>query len=586
MKSVLKRLFEVNFFLSNILVPVIALAFYCGSFAYFASHFQLEGVNYFFAIELGKYLLFVIAGLLVIFLVMRQMSPGDKLAFKRSDVRLYPSDFLLLLLPLTPTVQYILNNRAILSPQDWLYVLLIVAFFSGVYTFVLPAVLRQMMPTRTLMILGLAFAFTIVNMALVSHSFTWFEKGVLGKQLIVLGGVFLVSLLFYNLNQRMILHLLIIVNLVANSSLQLLSQVNKADTSTQSMNENKLLSLVQGRKPARTPNIYLLIYDAYVPNETMLAYGIDNSAQEAYLTQQGFKLYPHTYSVGASTLATMSRVLNASTEYYGELRRAVSGDGVTQKILKNIGYETYGLFPSGFMFQGVRSSYDYITPGLTIPSYTVLLKAIFLGEFRFDIEQAGLGKEHRRQFIAYKRSIFKNVSSEQKVFIYMHSNKPSHTQVSGTCQPNEKELFQRRLKTANVEMKKDVDLIVARDPDAIVIVAGDHGPHLTKNCSMTTGVYEASEISRLDIQDRHGTFLAIRWPTGDFTKYDDITVLQDLFPAVFAYLYQDATLLEAKIEPVILTDETVSGVSVRNGIIEGGIDDGEPLFLSDSSSTE
>ncbi|HSL45279.1 MAG TPA: hypothetical protein VK897_17730 [Anaerolineales bacterium] len=582
----LKRLFEVNFFLANILVPVIALALYCGSFAYFASHFQLRGVNYFFAIELGKYLLFVIAGLLVIFLVIRQRRPGDILTFKHSEEKLYPSDFLLLLLPVILTVQYILNNRAILSPQDWLYVLLIVAVVSGFYTFVLPVVLRKVMPTRTLMILGLAFVFTIVSMALVSHYFTWFEKGALGKQLIILGGVFLVILLLYNLNQRRILHLLIIVNLVANSSLQLLSQVSKTNTSTQSMNENKLLSLVQGKKPARTPNIYLLVYDAYIPNETMLAHGIDNSAQEAYLTQQGFKLYPHTYSIEASTFATMSPVLNASTEYYGDARRAVSGDGVTQKILKNLGYETYGLFPSGFAFEGVRSSYDYITPGLTIPSYAVLLKAISLGEFRFDVEQVGLGKQHRQQFIAYKRNIFRNASSEQKMFMYMHSNKPSHTQISGTCLPNEKELFQRRLKTANVEMKKDVNLIVAHDPDAIVIVAGDHGPHLTKNCNMTTGVYDASEISRLDIQDRHGTFLAIRWPTGDFTKYDHITVLQDLFPAVFAYLYQDATLLQAKIDPVILTDETVSGVSVRNGIIEGGTDDGEPLFLSDSSSTE
>ena len=586
MKSVLKRLFEVNFFLANILVPVIALALYCGSFAYFASHFQLQGVNYFFAIELGKYLLFVIAGLLVIFLVILQRRPRDALTFKHSEERLYPSDFLLLLLPVIPTVQYILNNRAILSPQDWLYMLLSVAFVSGFFTFVLPVVLRKVMPIRTLMILGLAFIFTIVSMALVSHYFTWFEKGALGKQLSVMGGVFLVILLLYNLNQRMILHLLIIVNLVANSSLQLLSQVSKTNTSTQSMNENKLLSLVQGKKPARTPNIYLLVYDAYIPNETMLAHGIDNSAQEGYLTQIGFKLYPHTYSIDATTFATMSPVLNASTEYYGDARRAVSGDGVTQKILKNLGYETYGLFPTGFAFEGVRSSYDYVTPGLTIPSYAVLLKAISLGEFRFDVEEVGLGKQHRQQFITYKRNIFKNVSSEQKIFMYMHSNKPSHTQISGTCLPNEKELFQRRLKTANVEMKKDVDLIVAHDPDAIVIVAGDHGPHLTKNCNMTTAVYDASEISRLDIQDRHGTFLAIRWPTGDFTKYDDITVLQDLFPAVFAYLYQDAALLEAKIEPVILTDETVSGVSVRNGIIEGGIDDGEPLFLSDNSSTE
>jgi hypothetical protein len=138
------------------------------------------------------------------------------------------------------------------------------------------------------------------------------------------------------------------------------------------------------------------------------------------------------------------------------------------------------------------------------------------------------------------------------------------------------------LKIANLEMRQDLDLILKNDPSAIVIVAGDHGPYLTKNCQNTSYSYDMAEISRLDIQDRYGTFLAIRWPTEDFTEYDDLPVLQDLFPAVFAYMYDDPTIiLQAKIRTKIPTPNTISGASVRNGYINGGLNDGELLFLSE-----
>jgi hypothetical protein len=128
-------------------------------------------------------------------------------------------------------------------------------------------------------------------------------------------------------------------------------------------------------------------------------------------------------------------------------------------------------------------------------------------------------------------------------------------------------------------MRQDVERIIENDPDAVLIVAGDHGPYLTKNCVATGGSYDISEISRLDIQDRYGTFLAIRWPTGDSTEYDDIVVLQDVFPAIFAYLFQDTGLLEARVKPATLGEKTTSGAAVVDGVIEGGIHDGEPLFI-------
>ena len=93
--------------------------------------------------------------------------------------------------------------------------------------------------------------------------------------------------------------------------------------------------------------------------------------------------------------------------------------------------------------------------------------------------------------------------------------------------------------------------------------------------------FDISEISRLDIRSRYGTFLAIRWPTADSEKYDDITVLQNLFPAVFAYLFKDQRLLESKVEPATIQRNWVNGVRVVDSVIEDGIHSGEPLFIGE-----
>ena len=145
--------------------------------------------------------------------------------------------------------------------------------------------------------------------------------------------------------------------------------------------------------------------------------------------------------------------------------------------------------------------------------------------------------------------------------------------------PNETELFEERLQTANEEIRQDVELLIENHPDAIIVVSGDHGPYLTKGCYITGDEYDISEITRQDIQDRFGTFLAIRWPDDGFDKYDDIVVLQDLFPAIFAYLFEDAKILDSRIDPRTFQAERVSGARVEDGVIQGGVHDGGPLFL-------
>jgi len=536
-------------------------------------------VNTSFCSEAWKITLICAAVLFLILIVTTMLTKEKKNLFEFRGEKIYISDLILILLPLTPIVQYILNNQDILSLPGSFYIIAIFAAFSVLFIFVIPMLLGIVVSNRTLMLGGLAFTFMITNMASLSDSFHWLETGSLGIQLAIFAGVFIACWILYNLVGRKFLYALVAIFFIANSMINLMPGDDTDDISTEfgSYNDNQLVKLVGSEKPLYMPNIYLLIYDAYVINETMLRHGIDNSVQEGYLQGLGFTLYPHSYSIDQSSNGSMTRVLNASRDFYGNRRRGTSGDGVVQNLLKSFGYETYGIFWSDYFFQGIGSSYDYSFPvEYSFSNHKLLSKAILMGEFRFDVE---FDQPNHEQFIEYKRNIF-NITKDKPRFIYTHTHIPGHSQNSGDCLPNETELYQERLTNANKEMKEDLEAIIENDPDAIVIVAGDHGPYLTKNCDDTGNEYDISDITRLDIQDRYGIFLAIKWPTGDFSEYDNITVLQDLFPTVFAYLFDDDKFLEAKVfTRTMVNRDTISGAYVERGIIHGGVNDGEPLFL-------
>lgn len=566
------RFWDAGFLLSHALVPLVVVTLYCVVLA----HVLPDGVNKVFAGRAWKLFLSLAVAVGLLAFVLWKFGKSTRLLPGKETEDVGLRDFVLLLLPLTPVVQYIIVNQDTLSPSVSLSVFGIFGLISAFFIIVIPKLLGFWGSARTLAILGMAFTFTLTNMAALSRQCAWLEVGSLRIQLGLFGGIFLVAWVLDRFKLRTFLYFWIAVYFASNSVVQaVMPGANKIGESDSSWKSNKLVALVGDRKPLSTPNIYLLIYDAYAHNETMLSYGIDNSAQETYLEKQDFKLYPHVYSIGANSIRTMSRVLNASTEFYGALRRAASGDGVVQSLLKSFGYTTYGLFPTEYFFRGGGAHYDVYSPHNVTPFGHLFIEGVLTGAFRFDLE---FNRIPHKQYVREKLGIFKEVTKTPR-FIDMHTNSPGHSQNSRACRPNETELYKERMDKANREMRQDLETIIKTDPDAIIIVASDHGPYLTKNCTNTSRWYTISEISRLDIQDRYGTFLAIRWPTEDFEEYDDITVLQDLFPSIFGYLFRDRKMLEAKVEPITFNPPVVSGAKVENGIIRGGINDGEPLFV-------
>lgn len=578
-QTVYKQILTPGFFLFYILMPLITfLLFLLIVFWLFP-----PGINKVFAARTIRYLTpaIILAGLIFLALSTSRKNEFHWLGRKGN---LDHRDIVLLLFPLTPIIQYVLNNPLLLSWQDGLVVVGLFALIACVPILLVPLLFRRTAAFESVQALGLAFAFLIMDMASLSGQFAWHESGslkILWPLLTLLWSVLWIA--FQSTHKRLV-YLFVTIFFILNTGMQVFNRAETVFSSHGGQNaeaKNPLFQAVTAKTPRRTPNIYLLVYDSYPAAEALAAYGLDNQAQEEFLKETGFILYPQVYSVAAHTLSSISFMLNSAPEYYGSEQRAGAGKGIVQKILKNYGYTTYGIFASDYFFRDNNvPSYDYWFPQSTTPMWLILTSSILDGEFRFDVNFEKVSYE---QFLQEKAAVFSAVSSKPR-FVYAHSKLPGHSQNSGACLPNEVDLFAERLTTANTEIRRDVKLIIDKDPTAIIIVAGDHGPYLTKNCTATVkGGYRASEINRLDIQDRFSVLLAIRWPSSGFETYDKIIILQDVFPAVFAYLFEDPTFLQARFEPVTLEKGPVSDVSVENGIIHGGIDDGEPLFIGENS---
>jgi hypothetical protein len=209
----------------------------------------------------------------------------------------------------------------------------------------------------------------------------------------------------------------------------------------------------------------------------------------------------------------------------------------------------------------------------------LLLQGILEGKFRWDLS---FGPPNYEEFLQTKRSLLRSERAAP-TFLYTHSG-PWHADFTGACREDETERFAARLEASNAEMREDIETLLQNRPDAIVIVNGDHGPYLTKNCTWLApqfSDYERDDVTRLDIQDRFGSFLAIRWPEHGASDRPDIDILQDVFPAVLAELYPDLDVDALRLPRRIVESERIriAGASVEDGLIVGGLNDGQPLFL-------
>jgi hypothetical protein len=324
------------------------------------------------------------------------------------------------------------------------------------------------------------------------------------------------------------------------------------------------------RVPAKKrPDVYVLIYDGYASRAMLERYGIDNDSIVQYLRGNNFAFYEHVYSLFMASLGSMSSMMDMRAPTLA----SIGGSNTANTFFKEQGYRSFLVLNSYLLNGADRILPDFVFPRMTYRSgLSALYRGIGGGEFKSEIV---FQDSDRDEWLSVKRQVLAERSRQPKM-LYAHSGVPGHSQNSGRCLEDERHQYKTRLTIANEEIRGDVEAILSTKRDAIIVVAGDHGPFLTGDCLYMTR-YREDDFSAEHLADRYGTRLAIRWPDGAFVAYDSISTIQDVLISISAYLLEDASVLQYRPSAETFGYGGIPDGAVKNGIVMIGKDRGQRL---------
>lgn len=520
-------------------------------------------------------LVFIILSIIFIFFLIKD----KEFKFKRKFDFPQFKDFFLISLPMSPVIGFSIINSEYLDSFGLLYVIGIPFVFSFVFSFVLPSIFSYFSSFKILMISGLALSFTILTMPLITSN----PNSHLFNSQFITQGIYLffsfaVMYFFYSFNKTIAYTVAIVFMLtgVAGNFFDKFS--GKEFTEGKTADRLKTFINNDKNKIIDSRNIYIMVYESYPNLETLEYYGYDNNKQMKYLENNNYTIYHGAYSNAASSLASISRLFDINGKISNHVRYYTSGNAFGLDIFKANEYKTISVFKSPYFFGSYPITWDEYYPKANVSKIggKTITKAIYEGEFRFDIF------DDNYSYAKYLQLKDNYLSSNPKkpTLLYTHNGYPGHSSNTGRCLPDEKQKYFENLKKANIEMKNDITTLKKNDPNAIVVLLGDHGPYLTKNCTVLRD-FKMDLIDKHDVQDRYGAFLAIHWPNQLTFIGEDVEIIQDIFPIILANITDNKQVFdELKVDRKFFDrfNTRIGGVNILNGIIIGGKDDGKPLF--------
>jgi hypothetical protein len=308
------------------------------------------------------------------------------------------------------------------------------------------------------------------------------------------------------------------------------------------------LSLVASR-----PNIYFFILDEYARGDYLDSiYGFDNSEFLAELEERGFQVGADSYSAYETTIFSIPAVLQMDypitedtdlSNGMGVYTSAPLDDGALVRGLGELGY-SYAYSETG-AFHWARceaSGADLCIPprtgGRTFDEMQV--RILLETPLRlFGIAEAAV-KDPR--YAVSELSADSGIDEPFFLFAHVLSPHPPHVWPEG-CEDQAHpgvdravEPYLKELRCVNGFMIEAIDEILAVDPDAVIVVQGDHGSKV-----------DGAEISDEDlVAQRYAILDAMRLPEG-CSRPGGVEVNVNTFRVVLACLAgEPPSLLEAR----------------------------------------
>jgi hypothetical protein len=374
------------------------------------------------------------------------------------------------------------------------------------------------------------------------------------------------------------------------------------------------------------PNIYLFLLESYHDLKSMREiYGIDTEPLQSFVSSHGFIIYENAYSCRASTLASMIDIFSMGSgraqtieedsdiDPFG--RNLIGGGSGNQvyRILKENNYYTTYLAVGGwpewpFYYFSKKGKYlDETDIDLKFrlnsslrPLYELFPSLDRLMKIRkTSVELIPLGGGKKRRFIEkgstdniqlkYRNSLIDNIrvvmeesKSKMPFFLGFKAgalHTPYEWHQKDTWVSSGK--YQEAVRKGNQEIFEIVDLIVEKDPSAVIVLIADHGP--SRLARIWSGAV-SGDIASLDAllkqrgesldtlaSDLYGVFLAIRIPgKGDISNglpMSNVNVFRHIFAALADNA--DPDVGRAILQRRVPSESNLHGITlVKDGVVQ------------------
>jgi len=327
-------------------------------------------------------------------------------------------------------------------------------------------------------------------------------------------------------------------------------------------------------------SIYLFMHDAFPHKDYAEYFSLPNYNDLMRIFEQNdFKIYD-LYTMADHTIGTMSSVFDFNTDSLANIngvaapghhnhlkwlkdagikgfsdggsndffRERMAGNNITNILLQNNGYRTGNYNPYDRYIAGGDNFYDFVAQDKAFAEHLLEPKNLIFKNILKGTLNSGMVSS-TRQFLTELADFAADNSEKGKIFAY-GMGCPGHSSMGGVgTTEREVQKFLPLYNKCLVAMKEELETL-KQNPNAIIIFMSDHGVFLMDDGNKFPKNYDFNKVDHMKFRDIFGAFMAVRWPNREKAeKYDEnFNVSQDLFPIIFAYLFESEAPLKYKIK--------------------------------------
>ena len=258
-----------------------------------------------------------------------------------------------------------------------------------------------------------------------------------------------------------------------------------------------------------TPNLYFISFDSIVPRVLMQKYsGIEDT--EFHRTfDRHFRRFPNFFSNAAPTKVSLNAVLALDMETLEDILRTVGWDHLSlfsghqpsplSAILRKNGYVVSTAYANEYLGIPGREKGPNVDRYHVMSAHTICpiledskettMRVAFWGYCMFSKKMGWWDSElNNQRLVDLVKEKFDN---KRPQFMMTHFYLPGHTNLAfryndETARRQFKQWYTARINHARVYLEEIVSHLKTNDPNAILLVYGDHGPFLSRHVSVET----------------------------------------------------------------------------------------------------